>query len=91
MGLVRAYKRCSAAVAPPSTPSTLRSSSKPSGAMTTPTPQPATMTTPGAHVKPCAPPGTRLSRLTPEEMARRREEGLCFNCLEKFSQEHLKQ
>jgi hypothetical protein len=91
MGLARAYERRSTAVAPPSTPAALRSSSKPSGAMMTPTPQPATTTTPGAPVKPRAPPGTRLSRLTSEEMARRREEGLCFNCPEKFSRDHLKQ
>jgi hypothetical protein len=90
-GLVRAYERHSTAVAPPSTPAALRSSSKPSGATTTPTPQPATTTTPGVPVKPRAPPGTRLSRLTPEEMAHRREEGLCFNCPEKFSRDHLKQ
>jgi hypothetical protein len=61
MGLAHAYKRLSAAVVPPSTPSALRSSSKPSGAMTTLAPQPATTTTPGAPVKPRAPPGTRLS------------------------------
>jgi hypothetical protein len=34
---------------------------------------------------------SRLTRLTPEEMARRREAGLCFNCPEKFSRDHLKQ
>jgi hypothetical protein len=91
MGLARAYERRSTAVAPPSTPAALRSSSKPSGITTTPTPQPTTTTTLGAPVKPRAPPGTRLSRLTLEEMARRREEGLCFNCPEKFSRDHLKQ
>jgi hypothetical protein len=91
MGLVCAYEQRSTAVAPPSTPAALRSSSKPSGTTTTPTPQPATTTTPGAPVKPRAPPGTRLSRLMPEEMACRREEGLCFNCPEKFSRDHLKQ
>ena len=31
-----------------------------------------------------------MTRLTPDEMARRREEGLCFNCPEKFLREHLK-
>jgi hypothetical protein len=91
MGLARAYERRSTTIAPPSTPAALRSSSKPSGATTTPTPQPAMMTTPGAPVKPRAPLGTWLSWLTPEEMARRREEGLCFNCPEKFSRDHLKQ
>jgi hypothetical protein len=91
MGLARAYERRSTAVAPPSTPAALRSSSKPSGTTTTLTPQPTTTTTPGAPVKPRAPPGTRFSRLTLEEMARRREEGLCFNCPEKFSRDHLKQ
>jgi hypothetical protein len=91
MGLARAYERRSAAAVPPSTPSALRSSSKPSDATTTPTPQPTTTTTPGEPVKPHAPPGTRLSRLTPEEMARHREEVLCFNCTEKFSRDHLNQ
>jgi hypothetical protein len=91
MGLARAYERRSTVVTPPSTPAALRSSGKPSGTTLTPTPQLTAMTIPGAPVKPRAPPGTRLSRLTPEEMARRREEGLCFNYPEKFSQDHLKQ
>jgi hypothetical protein len=60
-GLARAYERRSTTIAPPSTSAALRSSSKPSGATTTPTPQPAMMTTPGAPVKPRAPLGTRLS------------------------------
>jgi hypothetical protein len=32
-----------------------------------------------------------MIRLTPDEMTRRCEGGLCFNCHEKFSREHLKQ
>jgi hypothetical protein len=48
----------------------------------------STSTTPGAPVKP--PAGARFTRLTPEEMAQRRMDGLCFNCLEKFSREHAK-
>jgi len=32
----------------------------------------------------------RFKRLSPEEMAQRRLEGLCFNCPEKFSKEHAK-
>lgn len=36
------------------------------------------------------PPGTRFSCLTQAEMADRRMKGLCFNCLEKFSKEHLR-
>jgi hypothetical protein len=91
MGLARAYERHSTVVAPPSTPAALRSSSKSSGTTTTPTPQLTTTTTQGAPVKPRAPPGTRLSRLTPEEMTCRCEEGLCFNYPEKFSRDHFKQ
>ncbi|XP_062230008.1 uncharacterized protein LOC133927558 [Phragmites australis] len=34
--------------------------------------------------------GTRFSRLSPAEMIERCEKGLCFNCPEKFSQDHLK-
>lgn len=36
------------------------------------------------------PPG-RFNRLSPEEMARRRLDSLCFNCLDKFTREHAKQ
>jgi hypothetical protein len=61
MGLACANEQHSAAATPPSTPTALRSSSKPSGATTTLNPQPATMTTPGAPVEPRTPPGTRLS------------------------------
>ncbi|KAF8658447.1 hypothetical protein HU200_058898 [Digitaria exilis] len=44
----------------------------------------STSTTPGA------PPG-RFTHLSPEEMAQRRLDGLCYNCPEKFSREHAKQ
>jgi hypothetical protein len=47
---------------------------------------------PPAAVRPPRPAlSSRLTRLTPEEMARRREAGLCFNCPKKFSRDHLKQ
>ena len=37
-----------------------------------------------------APPGPRFKRLTPAEMAAKRERNECYNCTEKFSKEHLK-
>ncbi|WVZ75471.1 hypothetical protein U9M48_023518 [Paspalum notatum var. saurae] len=52
-----------------------------------PAPQAGSPVTPGAPMK--APPGARFTRLSPE-MAQRRLDGLCYNCLEKFSHEHLK-
>jgi hypothetical protein len=61
MGLACANEKHSTTATPPSTPIALRSSSKPNGATTTLNPQPATMTTPGAPVKPRAPLGTCLS------------------------------
>jgi hypothetical protein len=57
-------------------------------------PSTATAVVPGppAAARPPRPAlSSRLTRLTPEEMARRREAGLCFNCPEKFSRDHLKQ
>jgi hypothetical protein len=36
------------------------------------------------------PPGSRFRRLTQAEMTDRPAQGLCFNCLEKFSREHAK-
>ncbi|CAO2146506.1 unnamed protein product [Urochloa humidicola] len=51
----------------------------------------ATTPPPSAGTRPRPAPGARFSRLTPEEMAKRREEGLCFNCPAKFSREHLKE
>jgi hypothetical protein len=35
-------------------------------------------------------PGSRFQRLTQAEMTDRRAQGLCFNCLKKFSREHAK-
>ncbi|CAO2152414.1 unnamed protein product [Urochloa humidicola] len=49
------------------------------------------------HQQPPVPPhprpasGARFLWLTPEEMAKRHEEGLCFNFPAKFSREHLKE
>jgi hypothetical protein len=65
----------------------------------TPAPSGSSSTTPGTPVKPAAPgapvkpaaPGARFTRLSPEEMAQRRMDGLCFNCPEKFSREHARQ
>ena len=57
---------------------------------------PATPTTgstsalPVAAPKPPSPTDGRFKRLSPEEMAQRRLEGLCFNCPKKFSKEHAK-
>ncbi|WVZ64413.1 hypothetical protein U9M48_013926 [Paspalum notatum var. saurae] len=36
------------------------------------------------------PAGSRFTRLSTEEMAQRRLDGLCYNCPKKFSREHLK-
>jgi len=44
----------------------------------------------GAPSKPAVPADGRFKRLSPEEMAQRRLDGLCFNCPEKFSRDHLK-
>jgi hypothetical protein len=91
MRLARAYERRTSVAAPPIIAMAPRPANRASNSMTTPTPCPAATATPGAPIKPRARPGTRLSRLTPEEMAHRCKEGLCFNCTEKFSRDHLKQ
>jgi len=44
----------------------------------------------GAPTKPATTPDRRFKRLSPEEMAQCRLDGLCFNCPEKFSRDHLK-
>jgi hypothetical protein len=90
VGLARAYERRATVAGSYNALSTPRSSNRNSSNTATPAARPATTTTPRALVKSCAPPGTRLSRLTPEEMVHRREEGLCFNCPKKFSRGHLK-
>ncbi|XP_039834312.1 uncharacterized protein LOC120695058 [Panicum virgatum] len=51
----------------------------------------STPATPAAPAKPELPADSRFKRLSPEEMAQRRLEGLCFSYLEKFSKEHAKQ
>jgi hypothetical protein len=91
MRLAGAYERRTSMAAPPITATASRPASRASNSTMTPTPRPAATTTPGVPIKPRTPPGTRLSWLTPEEMAHRHEEGLCFNCPEKFSWDHLKQ
>ena len=57
---------------------------------TTPKSTPPPVVTPGAPVKASPPAGIRFTRLSPAEMTERRKQGLCFNCPEKFSPEHLK-
>jgi hypothetical protein len=91
MRLVRTYERCTSVAAPPITAMMPRSAIWTSNSTMTPTPHTATTATPGAPIKSRTPAGTQLFWLTPKEIACRREEGLCFNCLEKFSQDHLKQ
>jgi hypothetical protein len=90
VGLARAYERRATVAGSYNMSSTPRSSIRNSSNTATPAARPATTTTPRAPVKQRAPPGTWLSRLTLEEMVHRREEGLCFSCPEKFSQDHLK-
>lgn len=51
----------------------------------------STLPTPGAPIKPTPPAGARFTRLSPEEMAQCRLDGLCFNYPKKFSREHAKQ
>ena len=67
---------------PPSSP--FRSAQAPGATGSTPAP-------PTAPAKPVLHADGRFKRLSPEEMAQRRLEGLCFNCPEKFSKEHAKQ
>jgi hypothetical protein len=65
----------------------------------TPHPQPCAHSRSGTTAKPLALPAPTtasptlspcLKRLTPEEMAAKRERGECYNCTEKFSRDHLK-
>jgi hypothetical protein len=56
---------------------------------TTPPASGGSSSTPSAPTKPPPLPG-RFTRLSAEEMARHRLDGLCFNCPEKFSREHTK-
>jgi hypothetical protein len=64
-----------------------------------PCPQPRVHGRSGMTSKPLALPASttasptlspRLKRLTPEEMAAKRERRECYNCTEKFSCDHLK-
>ncbi|KAJ1278117.1 hypothetical protein BS78_04G054700, partial [Paspalum vaginatum] len=78
----RAQVRAPARYRPsPTLASSPRTLPRPAGP-TTPTP------TPGAPIKP--PAASRFTRLSTEEMAQRRLDGLCYNCPEKFRREHLK-
>ncbi|CAA0822121.1 Unknown protein, partial [Striga hermonthica] len=52
---------------------------------------PATVGAPSANARPSGtfgPPATEVKRLTEEEMARRREKGLCFRCEEMYMPGH---
>jgi hypothetical protein len=91
MSLTRAYEWNTLVAAPPITAMAPRLASRSSNCRMTLTQRPAMTTTPDMPIKPHAPPGTWLSRLTLEEMAWSREERLCFNYLEKFSRDDLKQ
>jgi hypothetical protein len=62
-----------------------------SGALSATTATAAATALPAAPRPPRPTLSSRLTRLAPDEMARRREAGLCFNCPEKFSRDHLKQ
>jgi len=63
------------------------STSKAPSAAGVPGSTPATF---GAPLKLAAIAVRRFKRLSPEEMAQRRLDGLCFNCPEKFSRDHVK-
>ena len=102
MGLARAFERrleinddtLPPASRPSSRAAPSSSGSHPPPSASTRTPPLATSTlppaTPPAPTKGAPAPGTRFKRLSSEEMARRRVEGLCFNCPEKFTPGHLK-
>lgn len=89
MALARAYERRNEVADEASRPAgrTSRSFAR-SGPPSSPAPKtsatPAatgsTATTLGAPVKTPFPPGSRFTRLSPEEMAQRRLNGLCYNC-----------
>ena len=97
MALARAYERRQSASTEISAASN-RLPARPSQRAPAPTPKTAppsgtpgsTPATPGAPLKSTTAPDGRFKRLSPEEMAQRRLDGLCFNCPEKFSRDHLK-
>jgi len=69
-----------------------RASQRPLAASSRSTSTPSATMASSATAPPKAPSPTdgRFKRLSPDEMAQRRLEGLCFNCPEKFSREHAK-
>ena len=101
MGLARAFERRltitdaapSAATRGSNLPAPSRSTSSTTSPQHFANSPPATTpnSTPQQGSRPRPAPGARFSRSTPEEMAKRREEGLCFNCPAKFTREHLKE
>jgi len=97
MALARAYERRQHVNADTTSTGSrvpARSSQWPMSApIRTPPPPSASGSTSALHAAPVktAPAiDNRFKRLSPEEMAQRRLEGLCFNCPEKFSKEHVK-
>lgn len=97
MGLARAFERRNAF--PSTTPGGVRftrppppprASATPKAALPAPTSPPSQSPAPPT-LRPKPTFGARFTRLTPEEMAKHREEGHCFNCPAKFSREHLKE
>jgi len=97
MALARAYERRQHVNADTTSTGSrvpARSSQWPTSApIRTPPPPSASGSTSALHAAPVktAPAiDNRFKRLSPEEMAQRRLEGLCFNCPEKFSKEHVK-
>ncbi|KAM0891817.1 hypothetical protein ACQ4PT_026120 [Festuca glaucescens] len=98
MSLARAYEQrlleAPMDIMPPknNTPARVQTSARtsgnltPSGAIPPATSMGSSMVVPTAVA--AAAPGSRFRRLTTEEMADRRQKGLCFNCPEKFSKSH---
>jgi len=82
MALARSYERRLQI-----TTDVARGPARPAKTVATPSPTPPTASTQAKSGAPSA----RPRRLSPEEIAQRRLEGLCFNCPAKFSKEHLKQ
>jgi len=98
MALARAYERRQVLSADATTGNNrtpTRSAQRPPASTLRTSQQPgatgSTSATPAAPAKPAPLADSRFKRLSPEEMAQRRLEGLCFNCPEKFSKEHAKQ
>jgi len=95
MALARAFERrqqVSTELAATGSRAPSRASQRPLAASSRSTSTPSATMASSATAPPKAPSPTdgRFKRLSPDEMAQRRLEGLCFNCPEKFSREHAK-